>query len=96
MKFKEELNILDDQLYLWLGDYLNVISKHQSEVISPKSYLKKLWIILKEFIKDFLRIFKSNGKLSPRSNIAFIETQNNFEALKFLSDKEYRNQCARS
>lgn len=85
MGFKDELKILDDQLYLWLGNYLSVIPKNQSEVISPSFFVKKIIIIIKEFTKDFLTLFVLSKCNLKNKNIAFVETLNNIESLKFLS-----------
>lgn len=88
MSFFDEKKIIDDQTHLWLGDYLNIISKNQSEIISPSSFFKKLLIIAKEIMKDFL-VFISKNRNDVQLNgeiLAFIETNNNFEALNFLSD----------
>ena len=84
MKFKEELKILDNQLYLWLGDYLSILSINQLEVISPKSILNKLKIIIKEIIKDFLLIFTMSNCNLKNKDIAFVESINNIEALTNL------------
>lgn len=84
MKYKKRKEILDNQLYLWNGEYLNIISNNQSEIISPKSIFSKLYIILKEIIKDFINLFKNNRV--HYNEFAFVETGNNVESLSFLDD----------
>ncbi len=69
-------------MYLWLGNYLKIISSNQSEIISPNSLGSKLFIIAKEVIKDFVQLFKKNKKLHKKT--AFVETTNNIKSLSFL------------
>lgn len=84
--FEKKYQRLDNQLALWLGPYLEIIPQSQSEVISPNSFKSKLFIVCKEFIKDFIKIFRINSVFDKKV-IAFVETDNNINALSFLGNR---------
>ena len=68
-------------MYMWCNGLLETLPTSFTDNISPKSQIKKVKLILKDFIADLLRFFKKTK--IPESKIWFLVlTQNNVEALK--------------
>lgn len=70
----------DNIFHLWSNGYLKTLPDSVSNKISHKKAHGKLVLILKDFLADFLRLFKTTN--IPKNKICFIVfTKNNVDAL---------------
>lgn len=60
MKYKSNrfVHVWEDILQIWFSGYLEIVSQKRREQISPFSVKDKCLITLKEFLKDFIKLFK--------------------------------------
>lgn len=73
--------IWNNLAYMWVNGILATLPESFSNKISPQSHLKKIQLILKDFVADFLRLFKETK--IPEDRIWFLVlTKNNVTALK--------------
>lgn len=80
MKNKKLRSVWNNVIYLWSNGYLKTIPDSISNQISHKKTYGKLAMILKDFLADFLRLFKKNK--IPKNKIWFLVfSKNNIDAL---------------
>ncbi len=87
MKYKSNrfVHVWEDILQIWFSGYLEIVSQKRREQISPFSVKDKCLITLKEFLKDFIKLFKKNA--IPENKIwCFSISSNNYESLKPIKE----------
>lgn len=68
-------------VYLWTGGYLKMVPDNIKNIISPEKVYKRLVLILKYLIADFLKLFKKDN--IPEKKIWFLVfSKNNIDSLK--------------
>jgi hypothetical protein len=87
MKKKTNINKLWSNIaHIYINGYLDTLPDSFRNLYSPKKGIKKVKYIFKNYLADFLRLFKTSS--IPTDKIWFVVlTKNNFDALKPIQDK---------
>lgn len=87
MKYGSERfsHIWQDILQIWFSGYLKIVSKERREQISPVLKKHKYKLILKESLKDFIKVFVKN-KIPKNKIWCFSISLNNHEVLGLIKN----------